>query len=81
MWYTLPRPTDKVSYCFLHHREGGRFSCTSRGLTWTAHLSEINRAELQAINLKYIYCSKRLRTALGFLQKERRKAAMKSFTL
>lgn len=81
MWYTLSRPTDKVSYCFLHHPEGERFSCTSCGLSWTAHLIEINRAELQAINLKYIYCSKCLRTALGFLQKKERKAAMKSFTL
>lgn len=78
MWYTPPCPAVKVSYCFLCHCEGEYFSCTSPGLSWAAHLSKINRAKLQAINLKYIYCSKCLRTAPGFLQKEETEAAVKS---
>jgi len=41
-------------------------------------MSKINKAKHEAINLKYIYCSKCLRTALGFLKKEERKAPMKS---
>lgn len=54
VWYTPPFPTVKVSCCFLRHCEGEHFSWTSPGLSWTAHLSKINRAKLQAINLKHL---------------------------
>lgn len=68
----------KSAFLPVHHYEGEHFSCTSPGLSWTAHLSKMNMAKLQAINLKYIYCSKYLRTALGVLEKEKRKATKKS---
>lgn len=71
----------KSAFLPVHHYEGEHFSCTSPGLSWTAHLSKINMAKLQAINLKYIYCSKYLRTALEVFGEREEKGNQEEFAV